>query len=169
MTSSQPRLLIGGEFRTVGSGAPIPVVNPCTGEVLWEQPACTATEVAEALAHARAAQLTWPKIHGWERGRILRAIAEEMRIRRPAIARALSLEIGRPISQAEGEVGAAIEQFEWFAGEAERLFGDAMASRQGGVWSPTTILSGSPRLSRPGIFRSTCRCARSRPHWQLVA
>lgn len=132
MTSSQPRLLIGGEFRTTGSGAPIPVINPCTAEVLWEQPACTAKEVAEALAHARAAQITWPKVHGWERGRILRAIAGEMRVRRPAIARALSLEIGRPIAQAEGEVGAAIEQFEWFAGEAERLFGDAMASRQGG-------------------------------------
>jgi succinate-semialdehyde dehydrogenase/glutarate-semialdehyde dehydrogenase len=132
MTSSQPRLLIGGEFRMAGSGTPIPVINPCTAEVLWEQPACTAKEVTEALAHARAAQITWPKVHGWERGRILRAIAGEMRLRRPAIAQALSLEIGRPISQAEGEVNAAIEQFEWFAGEAERLFGDAMASRQGG-------------------------------------
>jgi len=48
------------------------------------------------------------------------------------IARALSLEIGRPYSQSAGELGAAIEQFEWYAGEAERLFGETIASRQGG-------------------------------------
>ncbi len=132
MSDMQPKLLIGGEFRTKGGGALIPVINPCNGEVLWEQPACGPEDVAEALAHARAAQQTWPMVHGWERGRILRNIAAEMRKRTDAIALALSLEIGRPISQAAGEVGAAIEQFEWFAGEAERLFGDTIASRQGG-------------------------------------
>ena len=128
----QPKLLIGGEFRTKGGGAPIPVINPCTEEVLWEQPACDAADVVEALSHARAAQESWPKVHGWERGRILRNIAAEMRKRTDDIARALSLEIGRPYSQSAGEVGAAIEQLEWYAGEAERLFGDTIASRQGG-------------------------------------
>ena len=132
MTEMQPKLLIGGEFRTRGHAGAIPVVNPCTGETLWEQPACSAEDVAEALGHARAAQASWSARHGWERGRILRRVAEEMRVRTDAIAHALSLEIGRPIAQAAGEVGAAIEQFEWFAGEAERLFGDTIPSRQGG-------------------------------------
>jgi succinate-semialdehyde dehydrogenase/glutarate-semialdehyde dehydrogenase len=127
-----PRLLIGGQFRTAGSATPIPVVNPCTEDTLWEQPACGAVEAEEALSHARAARSSWPQVHGWERGRLLRAIAGEMRRRTADIARALSLEIGRPIAQAAGEVGAAIEQFEWYAGEAERLFGDTIASRQGG-------------------------------------
>lgn len=132
MTDMQPRLLIGGAFRDRGRAAPIPVVNPCNGETLWEQPACSPEDVAEAIAHAHASQGGWRAVHGWERGRILRRVAEEMRARTGAIARALSLEIGRPIAQAAGEVGAAIEQFEWFAGEAERLFGDTIASRQGG-------------------------------------
>lgn len=132
MTDRQPRLLIGGEFRTRAGADPIPVINPCTEEVLWEQPSCSAGDVAEALAHARAAQDTWQDVHGWERGRVLRGIAEAMRARTDAIARALSLEIGRPYAQSAGEVGAAIEQLEWFAGEAERLFGDTIASRQGG-------------------------------------
>lgn len=132
MTEMQPKLLIGGAFRAAGKGGPIPVVNPCTGETLWEQPACGAEDVAEALEFARAAQKTWSKVHGWERGRILRAVAEEMRARTDVIAKALSLEIGRPLAQSAGEVGAAIEQFEWFAGEAERLFGDTIPSRQGG-------------------------------------
>jgi len=132
MMTDQPHLLMGGEFRVKGSAPPIPVINPCTSEILWEQPACTANDVAEALAHARAAQASWSQVHGWERGRVLRSIASEMRARRGAIAKALSLEIGRPLSQSEGEVNAAIEQFEWFAGEAERLFGDSLFSRQGG-------------------------------------
>jgi succinate-semialdehyde dehydrogenase / glutarate-semialdehyde dehydrogenase len=132
MTDMQPKLLIGGEFRRTGSAQPIPVVNPCNGETLWEQPACGEPEVVEALAHAREAMTTWPQVHGWERARILRSIANEMRARTDKIALALSLEIGRPCSQSAGEVGAAIEQFEWYAGEAERLFGDTIASRQGG-------------------------------------
>ncbi len=132
MTQNQPNLLIGGEFRARGKGDPIPVINPCNGETLWSQPACNAEDVAEALAHARTAQASWSRVHGWERGRILRNVAAEMGARTEAIAQALSLEIGRPIAQAAGEVGAAIEQFEWFAGEAERLFGHTIPSRQGG-------------------------------------
>jgi succinate-semialdehyde dehydrogenase/glutarate-semialdehyde dehydrogenase len=132
ITDAAPRLLIGGDWREAGGAAPIPVVNPCTGEVLWHQPACDAGDVAEALAHAEAAQEAWAATHGWERARILRRVAGEMRAATPAIARALSLEIGRPRAQAAGEVGAAIEQVEWFAGEAERLFGRTIPSRQGG-------------------------------------
>src|SRR6056297_41400 len=132
MTQTLPKLLIGGEFRDHGGAEAVPVVNPCNGETLWTQPACDDITVAEALEHARVAQARWSKVHGWERGRILRNVATEMRARTDAIALALSLEIGRPISQSAGEVGAAIEQFEWFAGEAERLFGDTIPSRQGG-------------------------------------
>ncbi|KZM52143.1 hypothetical protein OA90_00520 [Labrenzia sp. OB1] len=128
----QPKLLIGGEFRTSGSAAPTEVINPCSGETLWEAPSCGEAEVTEALSHARAAMETWPLVHGWERARVLRSIAAEMRARTDDIARALSLEIGRPCTQSAGEVGAAIEQFEWYAGEAERLFGETVPSRQGG-------------------------------------
>ncbi|MCX2721058.1 NAD-dependent succinate-semialdehyde dehydrogenase [Roseibium salinum] len=128
----RPQLLIGGEFRDAGRAPSIPVINPCTEQVLWEQPACDADDVREALAHAVPAQESWAELHGWERARILRRVAEEMRSRTQDIARALSLEIGRPVAQSAGEVGAAIEQVEWFAGEAERLFGQVIASRQGG-------------------------------------
>lgn len=132
MSAEQPFALIGGAFRSKTQQDPLPVIDPCTEEVLWLQPACGAAEVEEALGYAREALPTWSAVHGWERGKILRRIAREMETRRPAIARALSAEIGRPISQSEGEVNAAIEQFDWFAGEAERLFGDTIRSRQGG-------------------------------------
>ena len=132
MTDFQPKILIGGEFRTKTELDPIAVINPCNEEVLWHAPACDARHVAEALEHARAAQKTWPKTHGWERAKVLRAIARAMERRKGDLAKALSLEIGRPLSQSEGEVNIAIEQFDWFAGEAERLFGETIPSRQGG-------------------------------------
>ena len=132
MSADQPRALIGGAFRDRASNESIPVTDPCTEDLLWFQPACGPVEVEEALGYARAALPTWSAVHGWERGKVLRRIAREMEARRPAIARALSFEIGRPIAQSEGEVNAAIEQFDWFAGEAERLFGETIRSRQGG-------------------------------------
>jgi succinate-semialdehyde dehydrogenase/glutarate-semialdehyde dehydrogenase len=132
MSIDQPRTLIGGEFHNHASNGSIPVIDPCTEEQLWAQPACGPVEVEDALHHARAALPVWSAVHGWERGKVLRRIAREMEARRQTIARALSMEIGRPIAQSEGEVNAAIEQFDWFAGEAERLFGETIRSRQGG-------------------------------------
>lgn len=132
MGDMEPKILIGGEFRSSTDLSPIPVINPCNEEELWAAPACNASHVAEALEHARSAQESWPVVHGWERAKILRGIARAMERRRGELAKALSLEIGRPLSQSEGEVNIAIEQFDWFAGEAERLFGETIASRQGG-------------------------------------
>ena len=132
MSVTEASLLIGGEFRAISGGPHSEVVNPCTEEVLWSAPSAGEDEVAEALAQARAALKSWSAVHGWERAKVLRGIARAMERRKAEIARALSLEIGRPISQSEGEVLIAIEQFDWFAGEAERLFGETIPSRQGG-------------------------------------
>lgn len=132
MTDFIPKILIGGSFRTTTDLDPIDVLNPCNEEVLWQTPVCDATHAAEALDHARSALKSWSAVHGWWRARVLRAIAAAMTRRKADLAKALSLEIGRPLSQSEGEVGAAIEQFEWFAGEAERLFGETISSRQEG-------------------------------------
>ncbi len=132
MTAFQPKVLVEGDFAVAGSLDPIAVINPCNEEVLWETPACGPQEVAAALAAAERALPTWSAVHGWERAKVLRAIARRMEARRDELAKALSLEIGRPLSQSAGEVNIAIEQFDWFAGEAERLFGETIPSRQGG-------------------------------------
>ncbi len=132
MTVFIPKILIGGEFHTATELTPLDVINPCNEEVLWQAPACDETHVAEALSHARAALKSWSAVHGWQRAQLLRGIAAAMTRRKADLAKALSLEIGRPLSQSEGEANIAIEQFEWFAGEAERLFGETISSRQGG-------------------------------------
>ena len=59
MSVDQPFALIGGVFRKKTQQDPLPVVDPCTEEVLWFQPACGAAEVEEALGHAREALPAW--------------------------------------------------------------------------------------------------------------
>jgi succinate-semialdehyde dehydrogenase/glutarate-semialdehyde dehydrogenase len=132
MSDLTPKLLIGGELRARTTLDPLPVLNPCNEELLWTAPRAGPEHVGEALHHARAALESWSKVHGWERAKVLRGIARAMAARKGALAQALSFEIGRPIAQSEGEVLIAIEQFDWFAGEAERLFGETIPSRQGG-------------------------------------
>jgi succinate-semialdehyde dehydrogenase/glutarate-semialdehyde dehydrogenase len=132
MTNFKPKILIGGEFSTHTDLPRIAVINPCNEETLWETPTCDETHVEQALSHARTALKIWGGTHGWDRAKVLRGIAAAMTRRKGDLALALSLEIGRPLSQSEGEANIAIEQFEWFAGEAERLFGETIPSRQGG-------------------------------------
>jgi succinate-semialdehyde dehydrogenase/glutarate-semialdehyde dehydrogenase len=132
MTDFIPKILIGGEFHAATELTPLDVINPCNEEVLWQAPACDETHVTEALTHARAALKSWSAVHGWQRAQVLRGIAAAMTRRKADLAKALSLEIGRPLSQSEGEASIAIEQFEWFGGEAERLLGETIPSRQGG-------------------------------------
>lgn len=127
-----PMMLVGAEWRGALSGDVLDVVDPCSGQVLGRAPAGGAADAAEALSHARAALPLWSAVHGWERGRALRRVAREMERRADELARALAQEIGRPYAQAGGEVAIAVEQFDWFAGEAERLFGETIPSRQGG-------------------------------------
>ena len=130
-------MLVAGKWRGAIGGRTLLVVNPCTEEVLGETPAADAKDVAVALEHARAALQTWSSVHGWDRAKVLRNIARRMEARRDELAYALSLEIGRPLSQSAGEANIAIDQFDWFAGEAERLFGESIPSRQGGRLATT--------------------------------
>ncbi len=128
----QPSMFIGGHWRGAADGGRTEVLNPATEEVLGETPAATAADVEEAIETAAAGLKTWSRVPGWERAKVLRAVARRMEARRDDLAMALTLEVGRPFQQSLGEAQAGLEQFDWFAGEAERLFGDALPSRQGG-------------------------------------
>jgi succinate-semialdehyde dehydrogenase/glutarate-semialdehyde dehydrogenase len=125
-------MFIGGHWRGASDGGHLEVLNPATVEVLGETPAGTVADVEEAIATAAAGLKAWSRVPGWERAKVLRAVARRMEARRDQLAMALTLEVGRPLQQSLGEAQAGLEQFDWFAGEAERLFGDTLPSRQGG-------------------------------------
>ncbi|MCP4303556.1 MAG: NAD-dependent succinate-semialdehyde dehydrogenase, partial [bacterium] len=129
----QPALFIGDSWREGSSGRRSEIVNPATEEVLGEAPVADTADVTEAIETATAGQKAWARTHGWERAKVLRAVARRIDARRAELAMALTLEVGRPLAQSDLEVQAGLEQFDWFAGEAERLFGENIPSRQGGT------------------------------------
>lgn len=126
-------LFIDGAWRPAADGRTLPVIDPATEERLGDIALAGPADLDAALdALARAAP-PWREVPGWERSALLRRIAEELRARTPALAEAVSRETGKPLAEARGEVGGAIDQFDWYADEARRIYGHGLAGRERGV------------------------------------
>ncbi len=122
------QLLVGG--RWLGEGRDhIAVRNPATDEVLGELPMATEDDVDHAALAAAAAFAAWRGTTAHERGAILRRVAALLRERQEVLARVLTLEQGKPLSDARLEIAACAEVFEWMAEEAPRVGGRIIPSR----------------------------------------
>ncbi|KJK40642.1 aldehyde dehydrogenase [Streptomyces variegatus] len=107
-----------------GAGAAFPVVSPRDGRVLAEVADGGAAEVDAAVAAARRAfdSGPWPRLAPAERGRALLRLADLLEERREELALAVSLEMGKPISDAYGiELRAVIGTFRWYGQLADKL------------------------------------------------
>jgi gamma-glutamyl-gamma-aminobutyraldehyde dehydrogenase len=107
-----------------GSGATFPVVSPRDGRVLAEAPDAGIAEVDAAVAAARRAFDTgpWPRLAPAERGRALLRLADLLEERREELALAVTLEMGKPITDAYGiELRAVISTFRWYGQLADKL------------------------------------------------
>lgn len=118
------RAFIDGEW--VGSERQIAVTNPASDEVLGTVPNLGADDAERAVTAATRAFATWRKTTALERARILRRWAELMLRHRSDLARLMTAEQGKPIAEAEGEVGYAASFLEWFAEEARRIDGELL-------------------------------------------
>ena len=114
-------LYLNGAFITTGTDAP--VRNPATGEVFARMSTCGRAEVARALADAQAAFPAWRTLSGRSRGDVLLRIAAEVERRKDEFARTITLENGKPLAQAAGEVAMTVDHLRWFAEEARRGYG----------------------------------------------
>jgi len=122
-------LYIGGRWRPAASGATYPVIDPGTEEMLGEAPSAGPEDAEAAIAAAADGMRVWRAKNAWERGAILRRAADLMTERKDAMARAIALEVGRPLAACGGEVQLAIDQFHWYAEETKRLYGQIVESR----------------------------------------
>jgi succinate-semialdehyde dehydrogenase / glutarate-semialdehyde dehydrogenase len=119
------RMLIGGQ--AVGSdGGTFAVTNPATGEQIATVPNATADDVTEAIDRAAAALPAWRDTTAGERAKILRACAAGIRAETEHIAGVMTDEQGKPLAEARGEVEYAASFIDWFAGEAERIYGQTL-------------------------------------------
>jgi betaine-aldehyde dehydrogenase len=102
------------------------VVEPATEGVLAELPHAGVEEADAAIARAKAAFPAWRAIAPGDRGRQLRRIADVLEERAEEIAQLEARNVGKPISDARGEVGMVVDTFRYYAGAPERLLGDTI-------------------------------------------
>lgn len=123
----RPGGLIAGEWVTPAA-ASFPVHDPATGELLGELPRMGQAETTAAIDAAAAAFEQWRVMPARERGHILTRWAALMEQHADDLARILSLEQGKPVPEARGELLYAASFLEWFAEEGRRAYGDVIPS-----------------------------------------
>jgi succinate-semialdehyde dehydrogenase / glutarate-semialdehyde dehydrogenase len=116
-------LFIDGKWRGSGDGRILPVEDPSTGETLTSVADATVADGAAALDAAVAAQAGWAVTAPRERGEILRRAFEAITARAEDFALLMTLEMGKPLAEARGEVTYGAEFFRWFSEEAARISG----------------------------------------------
>ncbi len=99
------------------------VKNPATGEGFARMSSVDRPVVTQAIQDAHEAFHGWRHLSGKGRGEMLHKIASELHRRREEIARLITLENGKPLTQSQGEVAMATDHLRWFAEEARRAYG----------------------------------------------
>ncbi|MGE0778406.1 NAD-dependent succinate-semialdehyde dehydrogenase [Mycolicibacterium sp.] len=117
------RLFVGGQWVDAQGGATSGVDNPATGELLAAVADAAPADGARALAAAVAAQPSWRRTAPRRRSEILRRAYELVLAREDDLALLMTLEMGKPVAEARGEVRYAAEFLRWFSEEAVRIDG----------------------------------------------
>jgi len=117
-------LYIGGKWCEADSGRTIGVTNPATEETICRVGYCARAEAEHAIQAAAAAFPSWRPLSAYERAVPLKKTAELLRQRVEEIARALTMEQGKPLAEARLEVLATATFFEWYAEEGKRVYGE---------------------------------------------
>ena len=125
------QLWIGGKQVAASGGGTFPVHNPATGAVLVEVADATAADGDAALTAAVEAQAGWAATPARERAEILRRAWELVIARRDEFAMLMTLEMGKPLAESQGEVAYGGEFLRWFSEEAVRINGRYTPSPSG--------------------------------------
>jgi succinate-semialdehyde dehydrogenase / glutarate-semialdehyde dehydrogenase len=122
------QILIGGAWQKADSGKTISVTNPATGETIGTVPNAGKQETARAIAAADEAFRSFRKTSALERSSMLRKLHDVIMDNQEALAVLLSMEQGKPLSEARGEVASGAAYILWFAEEARRIYGELVPS-----------------------------------------
>lgn len=129
----QKKMLINGRWITTEDT--IKVSNPATEEVFATVPNAGEAEVEQAVSAAEQAFESWGKTTAFFRGELLRKASERIRENKHEIARLMTMEQGKPIQEAIGEVEKGAEILQYYAEEGERVYGRLIPSSQNGTES----------------------------------
>ena len=134
-TPSYPavQLLIDGTWRDGHEGQTLAVLNPATGAEIGRVAVAQKADLDAALAAAAKGFETWRRTPAVDRARVMREAARLLRERANATARLLTMEQGKPLAEAKGEILFAADIIEWFAEEGKRVYGRIVAPRAAGA------------------------------------
>ena len=120
---------IDGKWQASANKATYDVINPATEEVLGKASKAAPADVDKALKAAEKGFEIWRKTSPLQRAATIRKIAELIKKKKDVFAKWLTLEVGRPLVESIGEVAVTVENFEWNAEEAKRIYGQTVESR----------------------------------------
>ena len=128
MATKTYRMYINGEFVEAHSTKTFEAINPANQEVLGVVPEADADDVNRAVSAARHCfdSGDWPGKTHQERGRILLKLADVIRNRTDELARLECLNNGKPIVEAEADIGDVANCFEYYGGLATKIHGEVL-------------------------------------------
>ncbi|WP_417877169.1 NAD-dependent succinate-semialdehyde dehydrogenase [Vibrio sp.] len=104
------------------------VTNPATGEVLGYAPVTTETDILDGIERASVAQKEWAALPAKTRSGLLNRWYQLLLENKEDLGRLMTLEQGKPLAEAQGEVLYGASFIEWFAEEAKRTYGETIPS-----------------------------------------
>ena len=122
-------LLIDGEWREAFAGERLPVVDPATEKQIGWVGLARIADLDAALAAAVRGFSAWRQTPPLTRARVLAGAARLLRERMDRITRVLSLEQGKPLAEARGELERVAEMCDWMSGETQRIYGRVIPAR----------------------------------------
>ena len=129
-TLFRQQAMINGRWRDASSKETLAVTNPANGQQLGNVPKMGAAETREAIDAAAGALPAWRALTAKERSIILRRWFELMMEHQDDLAHLMTLEQGKPLAEAKGEISYAASFIEWFAEEGKRIYGDTIPGHQ---------------------------------------
>jgi len=117
---------IDGAWVDADSGKAVPVTNPADGSTLGTVPNMGAAETRRAIEAANRAWGPWRAKTAKERAVLLRRWFELIMANQEDLARLMTAEQGKPLTEARGEIAYAANFIEWFAEEGKRVYGDVI-------------------------------------------
>lgn len=120
------KIIINGEKVDASDKSVIDVINPATGKVIDTVPAASKEDIESAVSAAKAAQKIWAKVPVHEKVEILMKFLKIVEKNKEELARTLSDETGKPITEARAEIGNIPIAFKAFSEKAKHLYGQVV-------------------------------------------
>ena len=129
VTYENTKLFIDGAWRDSENGTTLPVINPATGLEIGRVASATIGDLERAVSAAEKGFATWSAMSAYDRSRILRNAAQNLRDRLEECATILTTDEGKPLAESRLEIGSCADLLDWFAEEGRRIYGRIIPSR----------------------------------------